>query len=104
MVTFDGQCFNTEWSKGEVPNTPHGTSDKGWTDQELFFYWMTQLFVKHIPPTQPVMLLVDGRSLHYEPEIICAAPEAGIVKFCLPPHSIHGAQPLQVSFFQPLKV
>ena len=46
MVIFDGQSFNPEWSKGEVPNTLYGMSDKGWTDQELFFYWMTQLFVK----------------------------------------------------------
>ena len=69
MVIFEGR-FNPEWSKGEVPNTLYGMSDKGWTDQELFFYWMTQLFVKYIPPTRPVMLLVDGHSLHYEPETI----------------------------------
>ena len=36
MVIFDGQHFNPEWSKGEVPNTLYGMSDKGWTDQELF--------------------------------------------------------------------
>ena len=99
MVIFDGQRFNPEWSKGEVPNTLYGMSDKGWTDQELFFYWMTQLFVKHIPPTRPIMLLVDGHSSHYEPETIQAAADAGIVMFCLPPHSTHVAQPLDVSFF-----
>ena len=103
MVILDGR-FNPEWSEGEVPNTLYGMSDKGWTDQELFFYWMTQLFVKYIPPTRPVMLLVDGHSWHYEPETIRAAAEAGIVMFCLPPHSTHVAQPLDVSFFRPLKV
>ena len=39
MIIFDGQCFNNpEWSKGEVLNTLYGISDKGWRDQELFFY------------------------------------------------------------------
>ena len=87
-----------------MPNTLYGMSEKGWTDQELFFFWMTQLFVKHIPPTRPVMLLVDGHASHYEPETIKVAAEAGIVIFCLPPRSTHVAQPLDVSFFQPLKV
>ena len=41
MVIVDGQRFNLEWSKREVPNTLYRMSDKGWTDQELFFYWMT---------------------------------------------------------------
>ena len=65
---------------------------------------MTQLFVKHIPPTQQVMLLVDGHSLHYEPETTQAAVEAGVAMFCLSPHSTHMTQPLDVSFCRPLKV
>ena len=104
MVIFEGQRFNPEWSKGEVPDTLYGMSDKGWTDQELFYYWLTELFVKQIPPARPVMLLVDGHSSHYEPVTIRAAAEQGIVIFCLPPHSTHVAQPLDVSFFRPLKV
>ena len=35
MVIFEGQRFNPEWSKGEVPDTLYGMSKKGWTDQEL---------------------------------------------------------------------
>ena len=83
MVISDGQCVNPEWSKREVPNTHYGMSDKGWTDQELFFYCMTQLFVNHIPPAQPVMLLVDGYSLHYKPETIRATADAGCSAFLL---------------------
>ena len=29
MVIFNGQRFNPEWSKGEVPNPLYGMSDKG---------------------------------------------------------------------------
>ena len=63
-----------------------------------------QLFVKHIPPIRPVMLLIDGHSSYYESETIRAAAEAGIVMFCLSPHSPHMAKPLDVNFFLPLKV
>ena len=44
MVIFEGQRFNPEWSKGEVADTLYGVSDRGWTDQELFSYWMIELF------------------------------------------------------------
>ena len=88
-----------EWSKGEVLDTLYGMSEKGWTDQELFYYWLTELFVKQIPPARPVMLLVDGHSSHYEPESIRAAAEQSIIVFCLPPHSTHITQSLNVSFF-----
>ena len=94
MVIFDRQRFNLEWSQGEIPNTLYGMSQKGWTDQELFSYWMTDLFVKNIPPARPVILIVNGHSSHYEPDTIRVAAEAGIVMLCLPPHTTHVAQPL----------
>ena len=104
MVIFKGKRLNSEWIKGEVPNVLYGMSERGWTDQELFFYWMTELFLVQIPPARPVMLLVDGHSSHYEPDTIKAAAEHGVVIFCFPPHCTHVAQPLDVNFFHPLKV
>ena len=60
--------------------------------------------LEQIPPACPVMLLVDDHSSHYEPDTIKAAAEHGVVIFCIPPHCTHVAQPLDVSFFHPLKV
>ena len=45
-----------------IPDTLYGMSEKGWTDQELFYYWLTEQFIKYILPTRPVILLVDGHS------------------------------------------
>ena len=103
MVIFEGKRLNCEWIKGEVPNTLYGMSEQGWTDQEFLFYWMTELFLEYIPPACPVMLLLDGHSSHYEPDTTKAAAEHGVMIFCLPPHSTHVAQPLDVSFFCLLK-
>ena len=103
MVIFEGKRLNPDWTKGEVPDTLYGMSDKGWTDMELFSYWMKDLFLAHIPPARPVLLLLDGHSSHYEPDTIRLAAAEGIIVLCLPPHTTHVAQPLDVSFFAPLK-
>ena len=65
MVIFEGKRLNPEWTKGEVPDTLYGMSDKGWTDMELFSYWISDLFIAHIPPARPIILLLDGHSSHY---------------------------------------
>ena len=57
-------------------------SDKGWTDKELFSHWIKDLFMKHIPPTCPVLFLLDGHSSHYEPDTIRLAAAEGVVIFC----------------------
>ena len=78
-------------------------SPNGWIDQELFTEWLQKLFIPNIPSTRPVLLLLDGHSSHFNPEAIRIAAEANIIIFCLPPHTTHVAQPLDVSFFGPLK-
>ena len=103
MVIFKGECLNYEWTKGEIPNTIYGMSPQGWIDHELFAEWLLKLFVKNIPQTRPVLLLLDGHSSHYTPEAVKIAAENEIVLFCLPPNTTHVAQPLDVSFFGPLK-
>ncbi len=104
MVIFEGKRLNVEWTKGEVPCTLYGMSYKGWTDMELFSFWMKDQFLPSIPPALPVLLLLDGHSSHYEPETIRYAASQDVVIVCLPPHTTHVSQPLDVSFFKPLKV
>ena len=65
--------------------------------------WLIKLFIKNIPPSWPVILLLDGHSSHYNLKAIKVAAENDIVLFCLSPHTTHVAQPLDVSFFSPLK-
>lgn len=85
MVIFKGERFNHQWSDGEIPDTLYGMSESGWIDQELFLYWLKRLFINHIPPQRPVLLLFDGHSSHYTPEALREAAAEGVVIFCLPP-------------------
>ena len=103
MVIFKGERLNYEWTRGEVPDTKYAMSPQGWTDHELFFEWLSKQFTKSIPPSRPVLLLLDGHSSHFTLEAIKFAAENEIILFCLPPHTTHVPQPLDVSFFGPLK-
>lgn len=103
MVIFDRKTLNPELTTGEVPGTIYGLSDKGWINRELFLNWFHRHFLALIPPTRPILLLMDGHSSHYSPDVIRAAAEEKIILFTLPPHTTHIAQPLDRGPFSPLK-
>ena len=52
---------------------------------------------------RPLLLLLDGHSSHYQPELVQFSREHEIILFCLPPHTTHESQPLDTSVFGPLK-
>ena len=103
FVIFDAKSLNMEWRKGEIPGTTYGLSDKGWVDAELFKGWLTDHLLKHAVGSRPLLVLLDGHSSHYQPDLIRFARENDIILFCLPPHTSHESQPLDVSVFKPLK-
>ena len=89
MEIFKGERLNYEWTRGEVPDTKYVMSPQEWTDHELFFEWLSKQFTKSIPPSQPVLLLLDGHSSHFTLEAIKFAAENEIILFLLatPHHS-----------------
>ena len=50
-----------------------------------------------------MILIVDGHASHKGIETLEYAKQNGIIIICLPPHCTHRMQPLDVSFFAPLK-
>ena len=78
MIIFMGEHLNYEWT-GEIP-TP-----LGWIDHEFFTKWLLKLFVKNIPQTRPVLLLLDGHSSHYTPEAVKIAAKNEIALFICHP-------------------
>ena len=53
-----------ELSKGEVPGTLYGMLHSGWMDSELFSNLFSNNFLKHVVPSRPLMLILDGHSSH----------------------------------------
>ena len=83
-----------EWRKGEVPGTSYGLSNKGWVDTELFRGWLTDHFLEQAVGGRPLLVLLDGHSSHYQPDLICFAMEHDIILFVFLP-----TQPTTVSLF-----
>ena len=85
MVIFDRINLNQELTIGEVPGTMYGLNPgSGWIDQELFRDWFEQHFLQYAPATRPLLLL-NGHSTHYQPEVVRLAASNGVIMFALPP-------------------
>ncbi len=81
----------------------YAKSDSGWIDSELFLAWLRIFFVKFCVPERPIMLLIDGHASHITVEAIDFCQANNIILFCLPPHTTHALQPLDMSVFKSLK-
>ena len=103
MVVFTGKHFNAQLSNDGVPGTLYGMSPNRWMDQELFSDWFFKHFLTHAVSERPLLLLLDGHSSHYIIDLVKAAAEKDVIIFCLPPHTTADSQPLDTSFFSPLK-
>ena len=53
--------------------------------------------------TGPVILFMDGHTSHINLELITLARDRGVILFCLPSHTTHALQPLDVGVYGPLK-
>lgn len=59
--------------------------------------------IVHAAPQRPLFLLVDGHKSHIAIDAIAFCRENEIILFCLPPHTTHALQPLDVAVFKSLK-
>ncbi|XP_030763697.1 uncharacterized protein LOC115888203 [Sitophilus oryzae] len=79
-------------------------SDNGWMNQDLFADWLKH-FNKHAKPSiaDPVLLVCDNHGSHISLDMyeFCKIHHIHVVS--LPPHKSHKMQPLDVTFYGPLK-
>lgn len=107
MLIFKRKRMTEDLKRGGPPNTVYSCSDSGWITSELFLEWLTH-FIKCTKlekgQRNQILLIMDGHSTHTKNiDAINLARDYGIVMLSLPPHTTHKLQPLDVSFFKPLK-
>ena len=88
---------------GAVPGTMLQSSENGWINQDIYMKWF-QFFLKSIPPARPVLLIEDGHASHISMEVIELAHTNNVHLLCLPAHSTHILQPLDVGILKSFKV
>ncbi len=105
MMIFCRKRLKPELIDHAPTGTIGGCSDNGWITTELF-----QTYIKHFiketrcSPTNKVLLIFDGHSSHTKSiELVNLARANGLILLSLPPHTSHKLQPLDKSFFKPLK-
>ncbi|XP_065645523.1 uncharacterized protein LOC136075994 [Hydra vulgaris] len=80
-------------------------SSSGWTDSSLFIEWLTHFVaVTHASKTNEQLIVLDGHHSHKTLEAINFCRDNGIHLITLPPYCTHKMQPLDRTFFKPLKV
>lgn len=88
-----------EWSLGR--------SKSGWMKAECFYGYIANVFLPYLKKRSdiklPVVLFLDGHKSHLSLPLTEFCKENGIILICLFPNATHILQPLDVSFFKPLK-
>lgn len=82
-----------------------GVSENGWTTNQLGLQWIKH-FDKHSrgrTTGRKRLLVLDGHESHHSADFEHYCKENNIVTLCMPPHSSHLLQPLDVGCFSPLK-
>ena len=103
MIILDRKMLNLVLAEGEIPGTPYGLSSNGWMDGVLFEHWFSRHFLRYVPSSRPILLLLDGHSSHFSPCAVELAVKEHVIIFTLPPNKTHLTQPLDKGIFGPLK-
>ncbi|KAF7566706.1 hypothetical protein PtrM4_150260 [Pyrenophora tritici-repentis] len=107
FLIFAGQYHLSAWYKeAEIPRDwAIAVSDNGWTNNELGVEWLKH-FNAHTQARSVGarrLLIIDGHKSHQSLEFQELCKENNIHTLCMPPHSSHLLQPLDVGCFSPLK-
>ncbi|KAL0943508.1 transposase [Colletotrichum truncatum] len=81
------------------------TSENGWTTNERGIDWIRHFDIYTKPRTSGKyrLLVVDSHESHHSAAFELFCQENNIITLCMPAHSSHLLQPLDVGCFQPLK-
>ncbi len=107
FIIVAGQHHLTNWYEDSVlpPEWVIATTHNGWTDNEKGLEWI-QHFEKHTNTRSSGayrLLILDGHESHHSTDFELFCKEHKIITLCMPAHSSHILQPLDVGCFGPLK-
>jgi hypothetical protein len=107
FLIFAGKYHLSAWyEEEEIPRDwAIGVSDNGWTNNELGVDWLKHFdaYTKARTVVARRLLIPDGHESHHSLEFQDLCKENNIYTLCMPPHSSHLLQPLDVGCFSPLK-
>lgn len=101
---FPRKRMRDELMIGAPPDAVGFVHKSGWMTTEVFITYLKHLCAHARPSVQdPIVLIVDNHASHISLDAVDFCRENAITLLSLPPHSTHRMQPLDISFFGPLK-
>lgn len=107
FIIYKGQVHISAWY--EEIAIPHNwkisVSRNGWTNNELGVVWLKHFdaYTRTRQVGEYRLLILDGHESHQSQDFKDYCLEHKILTLCMPPHSSHILQPLDVVCFSPLK-
>jgi hypothetical protein len=108
LIIFEAVMHQSIWyENGILPyDWSIGVSENGWTNNEIGLIWLKNVFDKYTKDRtigRYRLLILDGHGSHVTPEFDQYCLDHQIIVLCMPPHSSHLLQPLDVGCFSVLK-
>ena len=105
FILFAGKRLPVGYNplEGAAPGSAFAVTEKGYMDAPTFYVWLANHFVPHLPPTRPVVLLVDSAEAHIDLHTFELAKKNNIYIYALLKNATHLLQPADVGLFGPLK-
>lgn len=105
LFVFPRKNMKAELLDGAPAGSIAECHPSGWIQSHIFTRWM-QHFINHVKPSKedPVLLILDGHYSHTRNlDVIDLAKRNFVSIVCIPPHTSHKIQPLDLAFMSPLK-
>ena len=105
-IIFKGRVFIRGWFEYLPKGWRLDKSENGWTTDEIGLRWLSESFIPQTKGRRQgrwLLLILDGHGSHLTPRFDKLCAENDIIAICMPAHSSHILQPLDVGCFAPLK-
>jgi hypothetical protein len=104
-TVYKSRHLYEQWRTGGPKGSRYNRSPSGWFNGETFEDWFATIVLPRLKKQSGQKVLIgDNLSSHLSEKVIHQCQNHNIKFICLPPHSTHLTQPLDVTYFHPLKV
>jgi hypothetical protein len=104
FLILAGKVLISNWFTEDLPRDwVINVSPTGWTNNNLALAWLHHFDMHAKPVGVYRLLIVDGHESHRSVDFQDLCKEKKIITLCMPAHSSHLLQPLDVACFSPLK-
>jgi hypothetical protein len=97
LFIYKGKRVINNLLEGAPPGTVMGFTEKGYMEEKLFRQYLEH-FIQSVPPTRPMLLILDGYSSHISLQNIDLCRKNHILLYALPSNTTHILQPCEIPF------